>query len=173
MEHNTFIIITAFVIVSTAAIVLQTIILFALYKALRESSTRIEGIAGRMEQQASPVLVTAHAILEDAQPKIAEISTNLVESSAMLREHVAQVGEATGEIVERVRLQAVRLDEFVTGAAHKLEATSEMIQTSVLSPMRRVRAIVQALSAGLNFLRAHRARKKAGETEVEDEEMFI
>jgi len=166
-------VITIFVVVAAIAIVLQTGVLIALYKALRESSARIEGIAGRLEQQASPVLTTAHAILEDAQPKIAEISTNLVESTAMLREHVAQVGEATGEIVERVRLQAVRLDEFVTNAAHKLEATSEILQTSVLSPMRRVRAIVQALSAGLNFLRAHRARKKSNSTEVEDEEMFI
>jgi methyl-accepting chemotaxis protein len=171
VDHNTVIFI--FVIVAAVAIVLQTGILFALYKALRESSTRIEGIAGRIEKQATPLLATAHTILEDARPKIAEITTNLVESTATMREHVAQVGEATTEIVERVRLQAVRLDEFVTGAANKLEATSEMIQTSVLSPMRRVRAIVQALSAGLNFLRAHRAHKKAGATEVEDEEMFI
>jgi len=61
----------------------------------------------------------------------------------------------------------------ITNAAHKLETTSEVLQTSVLSPIRRVRAIVQALGAGLNFLRAHRARKKTSLTEVEDEEMFI
>jgi len=166
--------IDTFVVVAAAAIVLQTGILIALYVALRRSSARIEGIAGRLEQQASPVLATANIILADAQPKLAEITTNLVESTATMREHVAQVGEATTEIVERVRLQAVRLDEFVTSAANKLESTSEMLQTSVLSPMRRVRAIVQALSAGLNFLRAHRAQKKAmSTTEVEDEEMFI
>ncbi len=171
MEHNT--IIATFVVVAAVAIVLQTIILYVLYKTMRESSTRIEGIAGRIEQQASPVLSTAHAILEDAQPKIAEITMNLVESTATMREHVFQVGEATGEIVERVRLQAVRLDEFFTSAANKLEATSEVLQTSVLSPIRRVRAIVQAISAGVNFLRANRSRRKISTTEVEDEEMFI
>src|SRR5690349_23346036 len=110
---------------------------------MRDSSTRIEGIAGRIEQQASPLLATVNTILEDAQPKLAEITTNLVESTATMREHVAQVGEATTEIVERVRMQAVRLDEFVTSAANKLETTSEMLQTTVLTPMRRVRAIVQ------------------------------
>jgi len=166
-------VIPIFVIVAAVAIVLQTIILYVLYKTMRESSTRIESIASRMELQASPVLATAHAILEDAQPKIAEITTNLVESTATMREHVTQVGEATGEIVERVRMQAVRLDEFITSAANKLEATSEVLQTSVLSPIRRVRAIVQALGAGLSFLRAHRARRKTSATEVEDEEMFI
>ncbi len=171
MDKDT--VIAIFVVVAAFAIVLQTGILVALYVALRKSSARIEGIAGRLEQQASPVLSTAHAILEDAQPKIAEITMNLVESTATMREHVFQVGEATGEIVERVRMQAVRLDEFLTSAAHKLEATSEILQTSVLSPMRRVRAIVQALSAGLNFLRANRARRKTSTTEVEDEEMFI
>jgi len=166
-------VITIFVVVAAFAIVVQTGVLIALYIALRQSSARIEGIAGRLEHQASPVLATANAILADAQPKIAEITTNLVESTATMREHVTQVGEATGEIVERVRMQAVRLDEFITSAANKLEATSEVLQTSVLSPIRRVRAIVQALGAGLSFLRAHRARRKTSATEVEDEEMFI
>src|SRR5690349_7888090 len=103
------------------------VILFVLYKALRQTSERMEGIAGRLEQQASPVLTSAAAILADAQPKIAEITANLAETSASVRTHVAQVGEATGEIVERARLQAARLDEFIVNAAHKVEATSEIL----------------------------------------------
>jgi uncharacterized protein YoxC len=167
-------IITIFVVVAAVAIVLQMVILFALYKALRQTSDRVEGIAGRLEQQASPVLTTAAAILEDAKPKIAEITTNLVETSAAVRTHVAHVGEATGEVVERVRMQAARLDEMVHNAAHKVEATSELLQEKVLSPMRRVRAIVSALNAGLSFLKSNRSQRRRNATgEVEDEEMFI
>jgi len=167
-------IITVFVVVAAVAIVLQMVILFALYKALRQSSERVEGIAGRLEQQASPVLTTAAAILEDAQPKIAEITTNLAESSATIRAHVEQVGEATGEIAERARAQAARLDEFILSAAHKVEVTSELLQDKVLSPMRRVRAMVSALNAGLSFLKSNRrARHRTNGENVEDEEMFI
>jgi uncharacterized protein YoxC len=166
-------IITIFVVVAAVAIVVQMVILFALYKALRQTSERMEGIAGRLEQQASPVLTTAAAILEDAKPKLAEITTNLAETSASVRSHVTQVGEATTEIVERARMQAARLDEFVSSAAQKIEATSEILQHKVFSPMRRVRAIVTALNAGLSFFRSNRSRHKTNGESVEDEEMFI
>lgn len=167
-------VITIFVVVAAVAIVVQMAILFALYKALRQSSDRMEGIVGRLEQQASPVLATAAAILDDAKPKIAELTANLAESSAIVRAQVQQVGEATGEIVERVRMNAARLDDFIFNAAHKVEATSELLQSKVLSPMRRVRAMVSALSAGLAFLKSNRGPRQCGNAEqVEDEEMFI
>ncbi|HEY1937728.1 MAG TPA: hypothetical protein VGJ33_07330 [Candidatus Angelobacter sp.] len=166
-------IITIFVVVAAVAIVVQMGILFALYKALRQTSERMEGIAGRLEQQATPVLTTAAAILADAKPKVAEITTNLAETSASVRSHVNQVGQAATEIVERARMQAARMDEFVINAAQKVEATSELLQNKVFLPMRRVRAIVTAMNAGLSFFKSNRSQRKNSSGKVEDEEMFI
>lgn len=167
-------VITIFVVVAAVALVVQMAILFALYKALRQSSARMEGIATRLEQKATPVLTTAAAILDDAKPKIADLTANLAESSAILRAQVQQVGEATGEIVERVRMNAARVDDLIQNAAHKVEATSDLLQNKVLSPVRRVRAVVSALSAGLAFLKSTRSQRSRGNAEqVEDEEMFI
>jgi methyl-accepting chemotaxis protein len=164
----------AFVIVAALAIVLQTGILFALYKATRESTTRMEAIVGRLEQQATPVLATAQAILDDAQPKLAEITSNLAESTATVRVNVAQMAEVTADIVDRARFQAARLDELVTTTVDRLEIASDVVHHGVLGPVRRVQAIVQALSAGIGFLRATRARKKAlSNNGGPDEEMFI
>lgn len=166
-------IITIFVVVAAVAIVVQMGILLALYKALRRTSERMEGIAGRLEQQATPVLATAAAILDDAKPKIAEITTNLAETSTSVRMHVTTVGNAASEIAERARMQAARLDEFVINAAHKVEATSDLLQNKVFSPLRRVRSIVTALNAGLSFFKSNRPQRKRSSGEVEDEEMFI
>ncbi len=164
----------AFVIVAAAAIVLQTAILYALYKMMSQATARMENIAGRLEQQTTPVLVTAHAILEDAQPKLAEITSNLAESTATVRSHVAQMAEATGEIVDRARMQAARLDQLVSSTVDKIEVTTDFVQHSVITPVRRIHAIVQAVSAGLSFLRASRARRKAeNNSSGVDEEMFI
>jgi methyl-accepting chemotaxis protein len=163
-----------FVIVAAAAIVLQTVILFALYKMMQETTSRMEKLAGRMEEQTTPVLVTAHAILDDAQPKLAEITSNLAESTALVRSNVAQMAEATGEIVDRARMQAARLDELVSSTVDKIELTTDFVQHSVITPVRRVQAIVQAVSAGLSFLRANRARRRAEASNGDvDEEMFI
>ena len=166
--------IAIFVVVAAVAIVVQMGILIALYAAMRQTASRVEGIAGRLEQQTGPLLTTANAILEDAQPKIAEITSNLAESSATVRAHVSQVAEATGEIVERARLHAIRMDEFVGNTMGKIETASEILETRVLSPVRRVQAIVQAVNAGLGVLRSARSRKPSHRTGVEqDEEMFI
>jgi ABC-type transporter Mla subunit MlaD len=171
VDHNT--VITIFVVVAAVAIVLQMAILFALYKAVRQTSERMEGIAGRLEKQASPVLATASAILEDAKPKIAQITTNLSETSTAIRTHVDKVGQAAEEITARVRTHAERLDDMVHSAANKVEATSELLQEKVLSPMRRMRAIVAALNTGLNFLKSNRPRQSGNSGRAEDEEMFI
>ncbi len=163
-----------FVIVAAVAIVVQMGILIALYVAVRQAASRVEGMAGRLEKQASPLLATAAVILEDAQPKVAEITSNLAESSATVRAHVAQVAEATGEIVERARLHALRVDEFVGNTMGKIETASEILETRVLTPVRRVQAIVQAVNAGLGVLRSHRSRRRSANPGVEqDEEMFI
>ena len=165
-------VITIFVVVAAVAIVLQLAILFALYKAMRQSSAKMEGIAARLELQAGPVLTKANAILQDAQPKIATITANLEATSVSIRTHVGNIGEATSEIAERARMQAARLDDLILNTAHKVEATSELLQEKVLSPMRRVRAVVSALNAGLSFLKSTRSRR-ANSDGAEDEEMFI
>ena len=92
----------------------------------------------------------------------------------MVRAHVAEMAEATTEIVDRARLQAERIDEFVGNTIERIELTSEFLQQSVVNPVRRIQAIVQAVSAGLSMLRSNRARRKSeGNSSEADEEMFI
>ena len=165
---------TMFVIVAAVALILQLVTLFLLYLAIKKTASKMEGIADRLETQSSPILATAQTILDDAQPKLSEITSNLAESTAMVRAHVAEMAEATTEIVGRARLQAERIDEFVGNTIERIELTSEFLQQSVLSPIRRIQAIVQAIGAGLSMLRSNRARRKAESNSSEaDEEMFI
>lgn len=166
--------ISIFVVIAAVAIVLQTVILYALYKMARETAAKMEGVAGRLEAQTTPMLSTARSILEDAQPKLAEITSNLAESTANVRTHVAQLAEATGEIVEKARFHAARLDTLVSNTVDKIEVTTDLVQHSVITPVRRIHAIIQAVSAGLGFLRATRTRRKAENHNSNlDEEMFI
>ena len=164
-----------FVVCAAVAIILQLVVLYAFYKAATQSSTRMHDTLARMEQKTDPVLTMAQAILEDAQPKISEITTNLAEATAIVRANVALVADGTTEIVERARLQAVRLDELVTSTLEKVEQTTDFLQHKVVAPVRRVRAIVQAVGAGLSFfkqMRSHSQRRPA-EPGDEEEEMFI
>lgn len=173
---NTFLII--FVAVAALAIVIQAVILLLIYRSTSQASARMEAIAARIEERSTPVLITAHAILVDAQPKIKDITANLVEATAVVRANVSQIGEATTEIVERARLQAVRVDELISGTVDRIEDTAEMVQNTVVHPVRKIQAILQAVQAGIGFLRQSRSRgRKDGTTgqmsDEDEEEMFI
>jgi methyl-accepting chemotaxis protein len=166
--------VTIFVGVTAVAFVGQLFLLFCLAKAVKEISERMERIANRMEERATPVLATAQAILEEAQPRIGEITSNLAEASATIRANVAGVAEATGEIVERARMQAARLDELIHSTADKVTDTTDFLQNKVITPVRRVHAIVSAVSAGVGFFKRNRARKSGPQLAAEeDDEMFI
>src|SRR5947209_20445572 len=94
-----------FVACTTVAIVFQAGLLFALYKAVKRSSERMEKVANRLEQQATPVLAVARSILDDVQPKISEITSNLAQTTATIRAHATEVVETSGEILNRARMQ--------------------------------------------------------------------
>jgi hypothetical protein len=162
-----------FVICAAVAIILQLVVLYAFYKAARQSSTRMHETLTRMEQKTDPILTMAQAILEDAQPKISEITTNLAEATAIVRANVALVADGTTEIVERARLQAVRLDELVTSTLEKVEQTTDFLQYKVVAPVRRVHAIIQAVGAGLSFFKRMRSQRRPADPGDEEEEMFI
>ena len=164
-----------FVACTTVAIVFQAGLLFALYKAVKRSSERMEKVANRLEQQATPVLAVARSILDDVQPKISEITSNLAQTTATIRAHATEVVETSGEILNRARMQAARLDEMISSTANKVEETTDFLQHSVVNPVRRVHAVFHAVNAGLGFLRRVREEKKHGNAAAAqgEEEMFI
>ena len=167
-------VLTIFVAITAISFVGQLFLLFAIAKAVKESAERMERVANRMEERATPFLAAAHAILEEAQPKIGEITSNLAEASAVIRANVAVVAQATGDIAERARNQAAHLDELIHSTTNKISETTDFLQNKVITPVRRVHAIVSAATAAVGYLRRSFANKKGPQLATEeDEEMFI
>jgi uncharacterized protein YoxC len=175
-EHRTQVnqtVLAIFVICASVTIIAQSVVLIAFYKAATKSSQQMQETIGRLEQKTDPILATAQVILEDAQPKISEITTNLAEATAIVRAQVSQVSDATSEIVERARMQAARLDELIHSTLEKVENTTNFLQNTVVRPVRRVHAIVQAVGAGLSFFKRGRSNRRIENAGDEEEEMFI
>lgn len=173
MNANTALVI--FVAITAVAFVGQLFLLFFLLKAIKESSARLENVANRLEERTTPVLATAQAILEQAEPRIEEITNNLAQASATVRTNVADLAQATGEIVERARVQAAHLDEVIHATVERVAHTTIFLQDRVITPVRRVQAILSAVSAGMGFLRRVRAQSKGSQLAVaeDEDEMFI
>jgi hypothetical protein len=94
----------------------------------------------------------------------------------MIRSEVERVDATVNDVVDRARLQVIRADELLSRTLDRVEQTSEMVQRTVVSPVRQLSGLMHGLSAGLGFFFG-RQRRNGGTREerrpVPQDEMFI
>jgi len=162
----------AFIYVAAAAIVLQVFLLLALVLVIRKAGERVSSLAEKVEDRAVPLLETAEKVLADSRGKLETITSNLVTVTTTLKNQVERLDLTVTDMVDRTRLQVIRADEIVSRTLDRVEETSELVQHTVVSPVRQLSGILQGLSVGIGtFIGRNRAGRRAGVPQ--DEELFI
>ena len=165
--------INVFIIVAAVAIVIQMGILLALYLGVRRSSARMEAIADDLHKRSAPLLDAASSILVESRPKIETITDNLVTSTTSIRAQVERLDATVGDVLDRTRLQVIRADEMISRTMDRVEETTELVQHSVLSPIKRLAGIASGLTVGLEYFFRRRRNRQEAEGVPQDEELFI
>jgi hypothetical protein len=168
---------TLFIALTGAAVILQAGVLIALYLAVRKSTSKMEALAEEVKTKALPALETANAVLTDLRPKLQVISENLMETTVLVRAEVERVDATVSDATDRARLQVIRADELLTRTLDRVEQTSDLVNKTVVSPVRQVSGIIQGVTAGLEFLLGNRGRRngdsRGSRRPVPQDEMFI
>lgn len=166
-----------FVALTGFAVLLQAGVLLAMYFAMRKSGERMEALAAEVKTKVLPTVEQVQEILTVTRPKVEVIADNLQDATTVLRSQVHRVDATVNDVVDRARLQVIRADELFSRTLDRVEQTSEMVQRTVVSPVRQLSGIMQGITVGLEFLFARRGRKNgAGREErrpVPQDEMFI
>jgi hypothetical protein len=166
-----------FVALTGLAVLLQAVILAALYLAMRRSSARMEALAVEVKTKALPALETAQEILAELRPKLTVIADNLTETTHSVRSQVERMDATVNDVVDRARLQIIRGDELLTRTLDRVEETSDIVHNTVVSPVRQFAGLIQGVTAGIEFLLGNRGRRNGGSREarrpVPQDEMFI
>jgi methyl-accepting chemotaxis protein len=175
---------TAFIIVTAAAVVLQMFILFGMFIALRKLAGRIEALADKVEDTTSVVQVRVLPLLEQAKavqdqvksfvdttrPQLETVISNLTQISTTARTSAERFQVTVNDAIDRTRLQVIRGDEMLTRTMNRIEETSDKVQHTVMSPVRQVSGIMQAISTGVGvYFNQHKRRRNGGQSD----EMFI
>ena len=144
--------------------------MIALYRSAKASSTRVQSLAKQVESRALPAMEAVQALVVDSRPKLESIIDNVAVTTGTLRGQVERLDVTLNDIVDRARLQVIRADELVTRTIDRVEETTEIVQHTVVSPVRQVSGLLQGLNAafGSFFGRRRRAGDRSG-----DGEMFI
>ncbi|MGA7380501.1 MAG: hypothetical protein WBX03_06590 [Terriglobales bacterium] len=161
---------TIFIAVTAAAVVIQAGILVAMYLAVRKTSARTEALANEVRSKVLPTVDLAHSMLADLRPKVDTIVNNFSDSSAMAKHQMERLDATMSDLLDRARLQVIRADELVGRALDRVEETGDLVQKTVVSPVRQVSGVLQGLTAGLEFFFSGRRRSRDGAVQ---DEMFI
>jgi len=164
-----------FVIVTSIAVVLQAIVLIALFLQLRRTAARVEHVISDINTRLAPILSRVQILVEDVSPRISGIVADASDLTRMARGQAQKVDRILSETLERVRMQLIHIDQILTGAMETVEEAGARLKETVWGPVVKATAVIRGIQAGLEFFRTTRHRREPVEQPVEqqDEGMFI
>jgi hypothetical protein len=168
---------TIFIAVTAAAVVLQMLILAAMFFTLRKLSAFAEQQGQELSSRVLPLLeqtkkltTDVQGLLETARPKVDVILDNASVISTTARGQTEKIDAALTAFTDRARLQAIRVDEIVTRTFDRVEDTSAKVQHTVLSPFKHLNGVLQGIGIGLETLFQKSGQPRNGK---HNDEMFI
>jgi hypothetical protein len=164
-----------FIALTGIAVLLQAGVLIAIFVVLRKTSTNMEALANEVKTKVLPTITQAEALLTEIRPRVEAIAEQVQETTTLVHNQVERVDATVHDVVDRARLQIIRTDELFTRTLDRVERTSDIVQKTVVSPVRQISGLMQGVTVGLEFLFG-RGRKNGGSRErgpVPQDEMFI
>ena len=154
------------------AILMQAGAMVGIWLAIRKIPSQIEGVRTEVKQRLDPLVQSVTEVLNDSREPVKTITGNLAEISRLLRERSSNVDAVLAELVDKSRVQILRVDQMVSGVVEKVEDTAETVHRQVLVPIREVSAVIKGVRTGLEFLFARRRTTSVSEA-TQDEQLFI
>jgi len=116
---------------------------------------------------------TVQSLLVELRPKIDVMSTNISESTKLVRNQLGRIDATLTDALDRTRLQVIRADELLNRTMDKVEETSEIVHKTVVSPLRQVNGLMAAISTGVEVFLGQKRRHPRNGAGVPQDEMFI
>jgi hypothetical protein len=161
-----------FIAATAAGVLLQACILLGMFLALRKTQKKVEDMIDEARAHLLPTIASSRALIDnlgpkvtfavnDLMPKLKTISSDLVETTGLVRREAENVKVAMDEVLGRTRGQAARVDGMVTGTLNGVEHAATTIQNGVSIPLKKLSGWVAAAQAGLGVLFQKRAKNSA------------
>jgi methyl-accepting chemotaxis protein len=163
---------TIWIAVTSASVLLQALILVAMYLSMRKTSAKVEGLAEEVRTKVLPTVDLVHTTITELKPRIDTIVVNVSESTTLMKAQLERLDATVSDIVDRTRLQVIRADELVNRTMDKVEDATEAVHKTVVSPVRQLSGLFHGVTAALEFFRHGKNGKREG-VSVPQDEMFI
>ena len=158
----------AFTGVAAIALVAMAGMVFGMYRSSKVMRERVTSFMDKVE----PLAESARKTLDETRDQTKQILVDVKEITASGRKQMATVESLLDDLSQTARLQAERVDGGVEVTLRRLNETTEIVQKTILGPIRQVRGVVSAVTAVLEHL-SGASRRPTPDRATSDEEMFI
>ena len=169
-DQNTLLL--AFVGVTAAAIVLQTIILFAVFVAVRKAARQVKDDVEDLRSSLMPVIYNTRDLFARLTPKIESAVDDLAAIASGLRTQTAEVQTSAIEIMGRLRKQSARLDVMFTAVLDAVDRAGGFVAEMVSRPVRQISGLMSSIRAAIESLRTPSAEPRSTHSAA-DKDMFV
>ena len=163
-----------FSIIAAIALVVQVVILTALFFQLRRTTENMNRLVGELHSRVGPILTRVQILLDDTQPKISSMVNDASHIVYLARGQAQKIDRVFTDAADRLRGQLVHADRILTGTLEAVEDAGAKFKHSFWRPVQKASALVQGIKVGLDLLRSRRSRSRGDEPrEQQEEELFI
>jgi hypothetical protein len=155
---------TLFVALTAVAVMTQAGVLVAIYLQSKRLSDQLERFMNETRELMAPVKTITENL------RVA--SANIVEIGVSAREQFRRVESMVTDTGEVLQTQLARLDSATRDVVERVNATAQVLQDSIIRPVREVAAVAKGLSHGLETF-FFRRQKRPVDQAHQDEELFI
>ncbi len=160
--------------VLAAAVLMQSLVFFGIYRSIRRMVTWMEGQSKDIirnidviSAKADAALTTIKSVGEDLKPVTERLNT----TTEIVYKRVAALDVFLSDTTRTAQLEILRIQDRIESASQKVADTLEILHRSILAPVNEINAITRGISVGINML--FRRKKEFSSTSHQDEEMFI
>jgi phage-related protein len=143
----------AVVAVVALAVLLQAIVLLAIFLALRKAIRSLHEDVEDLRSAVMPIIDNTRELFIHVAPRLEAAAADLAAMTHGLRVQTADVQSAAAEAIERMRAQVSRLDAMISGAFDAVDRASTFVSEAVAKPLRQLSGILASAKAVVESLR--------------------
>jgi len=147
---------TFFVALTALAVLTQACVLIAIYLMSRRLTNQLD----RFMSETREMMVPVKAITENL--KVA--SSNILEIGVSAREQFRRVEAMVSDTGDVLRAQLNRMEAVTKDVADRINTTADIVQNTVLRPVREVSAITKGFGRGFEYFFKKNKRTKNSTT---------
>jgi len=157
------VLVTLFIVLAAFAVMIQAGVLIAIYFMSKRMSAQVE----RFMKESREMMVPVKAITENLRLA----SANLVEIGTAAREQFRRVEAMVTDTGDVLHTQLERFDRVSHDIVVRINETANIVQDSVVRPVREVAALAKGVGRGFDAL--FRRQRSTVDQARQDEELFI